>query len=173
VTFGHCEVPLQVLCALPMLVWPAHRALCIPTWLAERTVWPQTTSRIHTGCIKGRGTSPGPPQRLPWSQSANACDEHTDRHHVYTTFAVCKRRPRRRRAPLPLVANATQRASPFPFRATKRKEKDNRARVPGSVSATTLGNTRALFRSTRGKELGLWLGTWVFVGRLGFVTTPV
>jgi hypothetical protein len=36
-------------------------------------------SRIHTGSIKGCGTSPGPPQRLPWPQSANVCDEHTDR----------------------------------------------------------------------------------------------
>ncbi len=31
---------------------------------------------------------------------------------------MCKRRPRRRRAPLPLAANATQRASPFLSRAT-------------------------------------------------------
>jgi hypothetical protein len=79
VTFGHCEVPLQVLCALPRPVWPTHRALCTPVWPAERTVWPQTASRIHTGCIKGRGTSPGPPQRLPYPQSANVCDEHTNR----------------------------------------------------------------------------------------------
>ncbi len=34
---------------------------------------------MHTGCIKGRGTSPGPSQRLPWPQSANVCDEHIDR----------------------------------------------------------------------------------------------
>jgi len=69
----------QVLCALPRPVWPAHCALCTPVWLAERTVWPQTASRIHIGCIKGRGTSPGPPQRLPWPQSANVWDEHTDK----------------------------------------------------------------------------------------------
>jgi hypothetical protein len=49
-------------------------------WPTERTIWPQTTSRIHTGCIKGRGTSPGPSQQLPWPQSANVCDEHTHRH---------------------------------------------------------------------------------------------
>jgi len=76
VTFGHCEAPLQVLCALPRPVWPTYRALCTPVWPAERTIWPQTA------CIKGRGTSPGPPQRLPWPQSANVCDEHIDRHHV-------------------------------------------------------------------------------------------
>jgi hypothetical protein len=35
------------------------------------------------------------------------------------------------------------------------------------------GNTQALFQSTCGKELGLWLGTRVFVGRPGFVTDPV
>jgi hypothetical protein len=64
-------------CVLPRPVWPAHRALCTPVWPAECTIWPQTASRIHTGCIKGRGTSPGPPQRLPWPQSANVCDEHT------------------------------------------------------------------------------------------------
>jgi hypothetical protein len=143
-----------------------------PVWPAERTVWPQTASRIHTGCIKGRGTSPGPPQRLHWSQSVNVCDEHTDRHHD-TMFAVCKRRPQRRRAPLPLAANATQLASPFPSRATERKERDDRAWVPGPVSATAPGNTRALFWSTRGKELGLWPRTRVFVGRPGFVTAPV
>ncbi len=55
-------------------------------WPTERTIWPQTTSRIHTGCIKGRGTSPGPSQRLPWPQSANVCEEHTD-----TTFALIYR----------------------------------------------------------------------------------
>jgi hypothetical protein len=35
------------------------------------------------------------------------------------------------------------------------------------------GNTQALFRSTHGKELGLWPGTRIFVGRPGFVTDPV
>jgi hypothetical protein len=63
--------------------------------------------------------------------------------------------------------------SPFPFRVTERKERDDQARVPRPVSATAPGNTRALFRSTRGKELGLWPGTRVFVGRPGFVTAPV
>jgi hypothetical protein len=63
--------------------------------------------------------------------------------------------------------------SPFPSRATERKERDDRARVPGPVSATAPGNTRALFRSSRGKELGLWPGTWIFVGTPGFVTAPV
>jgi hypothetical protein len=62
--------------------------------------------------------------------------------------------------------------SPFPSRATERKERDDRARVPGPVSATAPGNTRALFRSTRGKELGLWPETWIFVGRPGFVIAP-
>jgi hypothetical protein len=81
-----------------------------------------------------------------------------------TTFAVCKRRPRCRRTSLPLAANATQRASPFPSRATERKERDDRARVLEPVSATAPGNTRALFRSTLGKELGLWPGTRVFMG---------
>jgi len=165
VTFGHCEAPLQVLCALPRPVWPTHRALCTPVWPAERTVWPQTASRIHSGCIKGRGTSPGPPQRLPWPQSTNVCDEHTDRQ-----TPVCKRQPQRRKA---LFLLATQRASPFPSRATERKERDDQARVPGLVSVTAPGNTRALFQSTRGKELGLWPGTRVFVGRPGFVTVPV
>jgi hypothetical protein len=79
VTFRHCEAPLQVLCALPRLVWPAHRALCTLVWPTERTIWPQIASRIHTGCIKGRGTSPSPPQRLPWPQSTNVYDEHIDR----------------------------------------------------------------------------------------------
>jgi hypothetical protein len=88
-------------------------------------------------------------------------------------FAMCKRRPQHRRAPLPLVANATQRASPFPSRATERKDRDDQAPVPGPVSATAPGNTRAMFRSTRGKELGLWPGTRVFLGRPGFVTAPV
>jgi hypothetical protein len=89
VTFGHCEAPLQVLCALPRPVWPTHRALCTPVWSAERTVWPQTASRIHTWCIKGRGTSPSPPQRLPWPQSANVYD---DTHkHTHTTFALIYR----------------------------------------------------------------------------------
>jgi hypothetical protein len=90
-----------------------------------------------------------------------------------TMFVMCKRRPRRCKVPLPLTANATQRASPFPSWATERKERDDQARVPGPVSTTAPGNTRALFRSTRGKELGLWPGTRVFVGRPGFVTAPV
>ncbi len=77
-TFGHYDVPLQVLCMLPRLVWPAYRALCTPVWPVERTVWPQTASHIHTGCIKGRGTLSDPPKQLPWPQSANVCDEHTD-----------------------------------------------------------------------------------------------
>ncbi len=93
--------------------------------------------------------------------------------HTDTTFAVCKQRPRRRRALLPLAANATQHASPFPSWATERKERDDWARIPGLVSATAPGNTWALFWSTRGKELGLWLGTWVFVRRPCFVTAPV
>jgi hypothetical protein len=37
--------------------------------------------------------------------------------------------------------------SPFPSRATKRKERDDRARVPGPVSMITPGNTWALFNS--------------------------
>jgi hypothetical protein len=60
---------------------------------------------------------------------------------------VCKRRPRRGRAPLPLAANATQRASLFPSRATERKERDDRARVPGPVSATAPGKTRSRAKS--------------------------
>ncbi len=155
---------------LPRPVWPAHCALCTPVWPTEHTVWLQTASCIHTGCIKGRGTSPGPLQRLPWPQSANVCDEHT---HTDTTFAVCRWRPRHRRASLLLAAIVTQRASPFLSRATERKERDDQARVLGPVSAIAPGNTRALFWSTCGKELGLWPGTRVFVGRLGFVTAPV
>ncbi len=50
-----------------------------PVWLAERTIWPQTASCIYIGCIKGHGTSPSPPQRLPWPQSTNVCDEHRDK----------------------------------------------------------------------------------------------
>jgi hypothetical protein len=88
-------------------------------------------------------------------------------------FAVCKRQPRRRKVSLQLVSNATQRASPFPSRATEKKERDDQTRVLGPVSATAPGNTRALFRSTRGKELGLWPGTQVFMGRSGFVTALV
>ncbi len=61
-----------------------------------------------------------------------------------TTFAVCKRRPWRRKASLPLAVNTTQHASPFPSRATEKKERDDRARVPEPVSATAPGNTRAL-----------------------------
>jgi hypothetical protein len=67
----------------------------------------------------------------------------------------------------------TQRASPFPSWATERKERDDRTQIPGPVSTTAPGNTRALFRSTRGKELGLWPRTRVFVRRPGFITTPV
>jgi hypothetical protein len=126
--------------------------------------------RLAPNCI----THPHWMYKRPWhlARPPEGCLWRTHRQ-TDSTFAMCKRWPRRRRAPLPLVANATHRANPFPSRATKRKERDDRARVPGPVSATAPGNTRALFRSTRGKELGLWPGTRVFVGRPGFVTAPV
>jgi hypothetical protein len=78
---------------------------------------------------------------------------------------VCKRRPRRRRAPLPLAGNATQRASPF----TERKERDDRARVPGPASATAPRNTGPV-------PVHPWQGAWFMArdpglrGRPGFVT---
>jgi hypothetical protein len=60
----------------------------------------------------------------------------------------------------------------FPSRTTERKERDDRGRVPEPMSATTPRNTRALFRSTCGKELGLWPGTRVFVGRPAWPSSP-
>jgi len=67
--------------------------------------------------------------------------------------------------------NAT--CQPLPFLSYREK----RERRPSSGTRADVdnspGNTLALFRSTRGKELGLWLGTRVFVGRPGFVTDPV
>jgi hypothetical protein len=53
--------------------WSLHTCITCP-YLAR---WPM--SHIHTGCIKGRGTLPGPPQRLSWSQYTNVCDKHIDR----------------------------------------------------------------------------------------------
>jgi hypothetical protein len=61
----------------------------------------------------------------------------------------------------------TQRASPRE-KGERRPSSGTRAGVGDSP-----GNTRALFRSTRGKELGLWPGTRVFVGIPGLVTDPV
>jgi len=56
-------------------------------------------------------------------------------------------------------------------------QREKGERRPSSGTRTGVnnspGNTRALFRPTRGKELGLWPGTWVFVGRPGFVTDPI
>ncbi len=42
----------------------------------------ESHTRVHRARWAGQtglGTSPGPPQRLAWSQSANVYDEHTDR----------------------------------------------------------------------------------------------
>jgi hypothetical protein len=68
-------------------------------------------------------------------------------------------------------ANATCRPLPF----LSYREKGERWPSSGTRAGVgdSPGNTRALFRSTRGKELGLWPGTRVFVGRPGFVTDPV
>jgi hypothetical protein len=54
-----------------------------------RTLWSPPVSlnqETHTGVHKARwagqtglGTSPGPTQWLPWLQSANVCEEHTNR----------------------------------------------------------------------------------------------
>jgi hypothetical protein len=68
--------PPRTFVKLYCLVWSAHRALCTPIWPAERTVWPQTASRIHIGCIKGRGTSLGPRKN---------CHNHNPRMSVMNT----------------------------------------------------------------------------------------
>jgi hypothetical protein len=134
VTFGHCEAPLQVLCVLPRPVWLAHRALCTSVWPAERTVWPRTASRIHTGCIKGRGTSPGPSQRLPWPQSANVCEEHTD-----TTFALIYRMCR---IYMKMDILAQHRSGPsLPQHIIKHWELENPIQRTWQVDAESLMNT--------------------------------
>jgi hypothetical protein len=77
--------------------------------------------------------------RPPAAAALAAIRECLGRTHRQTdaTFTVCKWRPQRRRTPLPLATNATQHASPFPSQAGERKERDDRARVPRPVSATT------------------------------------
>jgi len=73
------------------------------------------------------------------------------------------------------VQTQSARAQPLPFssyreKGERRPSSGTQAGVGDSprkhrpVSVTALGNTRALFRSTRGKKLGLWPGTWIFVG---------
>ncbi len=57
---GGLRRPCRSYARCPSQFGPPIMPFCIPVWPAERTVWPQTASCIHTGCIKGRGTSPGP-----------------------------------------------------------------------------------------------------------------
>jgi hypothetical protein len=79
-------------------------------------------------------------------------DARIDYLNLYIRYATCQ--------PLPFLS--------YREKGERRPSSGTRAGVGDSP-----GNTRALFRSTRGKELGLWPGTRVFVGRPGFVTVPI
>jgi hypothetical protein len=65
-------------------------------------------------------------------------------------------------------ANGT--CQPLPFLSYREKGERRPSSGTRAGVGDSPGNTGALFRSTRGKELGLWPGTRVFVGRSGFVT---
>jgi len=68
-------------------------------------------------------------------------------------------------------ANVT--CQPLPFLSYREKGERRSSSGTRAGVGDSPGNTRALFRSTHGKELGLWPGTQVFVGRPGFVTDPI
>jgi hypothetical protein len=53
---------------------------------------------------------------------------------------------------------------PLPFLSYREKGERRPSSGTQANVGDSPGNTRAMFRSTRGKELGLWPGTWVFVG---------
>jgi hypothetical protein len=54
---------------------------------------------------------------------------------------MCKRRPRRRRALLPLATNIMQRARPFPSRATEREKGERRPSSGTGLVSTTAPET--------------------------------
>jgi hypothetical protein len=90
---------------------------------------------------------------------------HTPRLQYVNDIAECRFRS------LQMQRNAM--CQPLPF--SSYREKGERRLSSGTRAGVgdNPGNTRALFRSTRGKELDLWSGTWVFVGRPRIVTAPV
>jgi hypothetical protein len=161
-TFGHCGScahcpgrfgPPIVPCAPRLAHW-AHRLApnCIthPHWMYKR---PWHLARPLTAAALA---------------AIRECVWRTHRQ-IDTTFAVCKQRPRRHRAPLPLATNVTQRASPFPSWATERKERDDQAWVLGPVSVTAPGNTRAWFMA---QDPG-FRGETGLRHRPGLILTPV